>query len=299
MPDNATPNFSTRLKRMASRAGLPVAPEPRSAPEPPATPDAPTTNFGAVDAADEQPTGLFGPIGEETERILVGELGGAAQPADPTPPPEAAAPSPAPTSESTPADQSTHAGRPAPDPGATPVASPVTPRQRAAAAFAPLAGALTKAKQIKLPAMRRAAAGGVSPSGPAAQSPAAAAQDPAGQPKPSFAERASLRRRLKVLRARRDVGLLELGAIVLDQQRFGDASGGVLTRKRTDELIELDGEIATIEHALDEEQSAETLTAQLGVTPCAGCGALLGPRDRFCSECGTARGADAAARSGA
>lgn len=106
--------------------------------------------------------------------------------------------------------------------------------------------------------------------------------------KPSFAERASLRRRAKSLRARRDAGLLELGAIVLDQRRFGDASGGTLTRKRTDELTDLDNELAEIEIALREDRPMTAVEA-VGVARCANCSSLLGPRDRFCAECGTPR----------
>lgn len=115
--------------------------------------------------------------------------------------------------------------------------------------------------------------------------PAAPYEPPA---KPSFAERASLRRRAKTLRARRDAGLLELGAIVLDQRRFGDPTGGSLTRRRTDELADLDSELAAIEQVLDDDGPAETV-AQLGVVRCLSCTALVGPRDRFCVQCGAPR----------
>jgi hypothetical protein len=111
--------------------------------------------------------------------------------------------------------------------------------------------------------------------------------------KPSFAERASLRRRAKTLRARRDAGLVELGAIVLDQSRFGDPTAGQLVRRRTTELADLDGEIAAIEYALEEERSSQAV-AQLGVVHCATCDSLLGSADRFCAHCGAARPAPAA-----
>ncbi|MFT4034580.1 MAG: hypothetical protein QM679_03280 [Patulibacter sp.] len=133
------------------------------------------------------------------------------------------------------------------------------------------------------------------PSEPAAPTPpqpafAAAAIEPTA--KPSFAERAALRRRAKALRARRDAGLLELGAIVLDQRRFGDPTGGSLARRRTDELADIDSELAAIEEVLDDDGPAETV-AQLGVTHCLSCRALLGPRDRFCVQCGGPRPSDA------
>lgn len=119
---------------------------------------------------------------------------------------------------------------------------------------------------------------------------------PADEPlaKPSFSERAALRRRVKSLRARRDAGLLELGAITIDQRRFGDPTAGSLLRKRTDELVDLDNEIAAIEHALDKDASA-TAVAALATVRCLGCGSLVGPADRYCAHCGTPRPTDAAA----
>ncbi len=106
--------------------------------------------------------------------------------------------------------------------------------------------------------------------------------------KPSFSERAALRRRVKTLRARRDTGLLELGAIVLDQRRFGDPTAGALLRRRTDELGDLDNEIAAIERALDQHASAAAVAA-LGAVRCVGCSSLVGPTDRYCAHCGTPR----------
>lgn len=111
--------------------------------------------------------------------------------------------------------------------------------------------------------------------------------------KPSFSERAALRRRVKTLRARRDAGLLELGAITIDQRRFGDPTAGTLLRRRTDELVDLDNEIAAIEYALEEHASA-TAIAALGTVRCLGCGTLVGPVDRYCAHCGTPRPTDAA-----
>lgn len=111
--------------------------------------------------------------------------------------------------------------------------------------------------------------------------------------KPSFSERAALRRRVKTLRARRDAGLLELGAITIDQRRFGDPTAGTLLRRRTDELVDLDNEIAAIEFALEEHASA-TAIAALGTVRCLGCGTLVGPVDRYCAHCGTPRPTDAA-----
>ncbi len=112
--------------------------------------------------------------------------------------------------------------------------------------------------------------------------------EPQTSAKPSFSERAALRRRAKTLRARRDTGLLELGAIVLDQRRFGDPTAGALLRRRTDELGDLDNEIAAIEHALDDHASAAAVAA-LGAIRCVSCSALVGPSDRFCAHCGTPR----------
>jgi hypothetical protein len=94
--------------------------------------------------------------------------------------------------------------------------------------------------------------------------------------------------------ARRDAGLLELGAIVLDQRRFGDPTGGSLQRRRTDELADIDSELAAIEQVLDDDGPADTV-AQLRVVRCLTCTALLGPRDRFCVQCGAPRPDDAGA----
>ncbi len=75
---------------------------------------------------------------------------------------------------------------------------------------------------------------------------------------------------------------------MLDQRRFGDPTGGSLTRRRTDELADIDGELAAIEQVLDDDGPAETV-AQLGVVRCLSCTALVGPRDRFCVQCGAPR----------
>lgn len=253
------------------------------------------------------PAASSAPADEDPSAVEPFGVTGPAQAADT--PPTPAAPAFEPDPEPEPAHEPSAAGRavevapsadvtseqPALDPdaaagkrgrfGALRRRGPKTPK----AAPAPAEHEAAEAAQTPEPVAAPTAA--LAPPEPQADAPRAA--EPAAAPyeppaKPSFAERAALRRRAKTLRARRDAGLLELGAIVLDQRRFGDPTGGSLTRRRTDELADIDGELAAIEQVLDDDGPAETV-AQLGVARCLSCTALVGPRDRFCVQCGAPR----------
>ncbi|MBO9531944.1 MAG: hypothetical protein J7513_03105 [Solirubrobacteraceae bacterium] len=223
-------------------------------------------------------------------------------------------PESSPEPEATDLDAATHDEAPTTNAAALAVEIPSEPAAKpdptAGAALAPppdgakakraggLLGRLRPARDTPTGAPQPEAA---APSAPAAtrptheSDPRPAILPPSPEPpeKPTFGERAALRRRAKSLRARRDAGLLELGAIVLDQRRFGDPTGGSLMRRRTDELADIDSELAAIEQVLDDDGPAETV-AQLGVVRCLTCTALLGPRDRFCVQCGAPRPEDAA-----
>lgn len=305
MPDETPPSLSSRLKALASRPvgrgkeqatpapadpAVPSQSEPSAAPAAVTADEQPTGDLPdlAAPAAEQQPaserrtvdeqqaepdaetTASFGAIGEETEQILATDLAGVKEQGDPS--------VSGGTGSGTPEPSGAHAG----DDDAS-----VEPARKGARLRGLLRRPGRTEPDVPAPAAPAATA---APAGPAAAAHMPApAEDEVAAGKPSFTERAALRRRMKALRARRDVGLLELGAIVLDQRRFGDASSGTLTRQRTDELTDIDGEIAAIELALDEDQSTVSLSEALGVVRCAGCSALLGPRDRFCANCGAAR----------
>lgn len=265
MSDDRTPSFSSRLKALAttpvgrrkSAPQDPVADAPEQLADAPtgpaAAPEQVTTETAAV-PADAETTASFGPIGEETEQILATDL--AAHTATFA----------AVTAEADNDDE---------------------PKPKRSLAVPKLA--LPHLGKRKASSAAPASDSGEPAGAPAAPQIGAPPEDEVAASKPSFTERAALRRRMKALRARRDVGLLELGAIVLDQRRFGDASGGTLTRQRTDELTDIDGEIAAIELALDEDHTVVPLTDSLGVVHCVKCSALLGPADNFCANCGTPR----------
>lgn len=250
--------FAHRLKALAQRAGLPVERGP-----------APDTAARAEPPAGESP-----------------ELSSPA-PADAgsTPPalPAAAASGEQPTGETLilPGTQA---------PGTEPAAAATDGDEAPAKSSLGTRFAALRNLGPKPVAMARpgAPAGAPAPVGAVAPAVPGAAEEPGAPHKPSFAERAALRRRARTLRARRDAGLVELGAIVLDQRRFGDASGGSLVRRRTDELSDLEAELTELEITLDEDRPAEVV-ATLGLLRCTVCQALLGPRDAFCAHCGTAR----------
>ncbi len=298
MASDRTP-LTQRLKSLTSRQ-RDTPPAATTIPADPG-PEQPTSEFAAIqDSSADQPT---------AEHLAVAP----AEPVAASPAPEAeAATTEWPVRTPTPEFPAPHAAEPVPvveQPAATPAApdepalgdaflagapAEPTPAEPAAPESPTLSGrarsglgglgARLKRDRAAAPAPAEAP----TPETTQAEPVAAAAPAPAEPARPSFGERASLRRRAKTLRARRDAGLLELGAIVLDQRRFGDPTEGSLVRRRTDELADLDSELAAIEQVLDDDGPAETV-AQLGVVRCLDCAALVGPRDQYCVACGAPR----------
>jgi hypothetical protein len=116
----------------------------------------------------------------------------------------------------------------------------------------------------------------------------AAAAVPAGvdpaDPRPSFANRGRLRRRLRYLRRVRELGLRDVGGLVFDQHRFGP-SDPELVQGKLAALSAVDAELRGLERALDERR-AMTELREPGLAACPRCGALHGSDARFCPSCG-------------
>jgi rubrerythrin len=100
----------------------------------------------------------------------------------------------------------------------------------------------------------------------------------------SFLERATLRRRLRYLRRRRELALRELGELVLESHRGGERSPELAAKLTSAEQIESESE--RLERALDERTELLVLR-EPGITVCGSCAALHGSEDRFCPHCGT------------
>lgn len=106
---------------------------------------------------------------------------------------------------------------------------------------------------------------------------------------PSFRDRGKLRRRLRYLRRVRELGFRDLGGLVFDLDRFGRDRPD-LVRIKLDGLKAIDGDLRTLELALDDVRAVEELQ-EPGISACASCGALHGSEARFCPACGTPVGA--------
>jgi ribosomal protein L40E len=119
--------------------------------------------------------------------------------------------------------------------------------------------------------------------------PAAGTEVPAGQEpvpdRPSFRQRGRLRRRLRYLRRVRELGFRDLGGLIFDQHRFSRVNTTLVDGK-LQALVAVDGELRTLEHALDDRRPLTELR-EPGVSVCSRCGALHGSEARFCPSCGT------------
>ncbi|WP_324909028.1 zinc ribbon domain-containing protein [Baekduia sp.] len=115
--------------------------------------------------------------------------------------------------------------------------------------------------------------------------PAGVAPEDVAPSRPSFRDRARLRRRLRYLRRVRELGFRDLGGLAFDLHRF---------RRRNDELVlgklaaldAVDRELRAIERVLDERRDIIELR-EPGVAACPRCGALHGSDAHFCPQCGT------------
>jgi ribosomal protein L40E len=119
--------------------------------------------------------------------------------------------------------------------------------------------------------------------------PAPGSEVPAGQEpvpdRPSFRQRGRLRRRLRYLRRVRELGFRDLGGLIFDQHRFSRVNTTLVDGK-LQALVAVDGELRTLEHALDDRRPLTELR-EPGVSVCSRCGALHGSEARFCPSCGT------------
>ena len=127
---------------------------------------------------------------------------------------------------------------------------------------------------------RQAASGGDGP--PAGRAPVG----PDDAPRPTTAERGSIRRRLRRARVIREERLRELGALVMEMHRQGRHDAGLVQRKAA-EAAAADAEAQLLAHALDSGQTVAATTSAGIAGTCAACGGLLWRDDRFCARCGT------------
>jgi hypothetical protein len=123
--------------------------------------------------------------------------------------------------------------------------------------------------------------GGAAASGAAGSGPGATV---AGEPAPSFRNRARLRRRLRYLRQTRELGFRDLGGFLFDSKRFGRDRDDIVQAK-LEGLNAIDLELRALELALDDAQEV-TLLREPGISVCPRCGALHGSEDNYCPACG-------------
>jgi hypothetical protein len=158
------------------------------------------------------------------------------------------------------------------------------------------AGAASPGGAQQTPAGAEASPGGAqqTPAG-AEASPGGAEQTPAGAEPPSsepgFRQRGRMRRRLRYLRAARELSYRDLGGLMFDLHRFGGRRDELLAAKLA-RLGQLDGELRALEHALHDRQPV-TVLRQAGVVACARCAAIHSSEDRFCPICGLPLARDA------
>jgi hypothetical protein len=102
---------------------------------------------------------------------------------------------------------------------------------------------------------------------------------------PSLAKRGPLRRRLRILRRRRETMLLDLGALVLEMHRHGRFLPDSLQR-RAAEAVGTDAELRALSRALDAGDGSPDLVAAGVAGNCDRCGALHTVGATYCSQCG-------------
>jgi hypothetical protein len=115
-----------------------------------------------------------------------------------------------------------------------------------------------------------------------------AGSDPEAPPPsgPSSRERGAMRRRARALRRRREVLLLELGALAYELRRQERTDSGLMDAKVA-ELRGVDDEERGLAAALgDRRPLVEVVRAGIAGT-CESCGAIAGTGDAYCARCGT------------
>ncbi|HEY3019831.1 MAG TPA: zinc ribbon domain-containing protein [Solirubrobacteraceae bacterium] len=101
---------------------------------------------------------------------------------------------------------------------------------------------------------------------------------------PAWRVRGRARRRLRHLRAARELALRDLGGLVFDLHRFGRVRPDLVAAK-LDALAALDRERRALQDALDDPVGLDILRRP-GVASCPRCGTLVASDARFCSGCG-------------
>jgi len=94
-----------------------------------------------------------------------------------------------------------------------------------------------------------------------------------------------MRRRLRILRRRREAMLLDLGALVLEMHRHGRFLPDSLQR-RAAEAVGTDAELRALSRSLDTGDGNPDLVAAGVAGNCSRCGALHTIGSSFCSQCG-------------
>src|SRR5436305_10165799 len=103
-------------------------------------------------------------------------------------------------------------------------------------------------------------------------------------PAPTWRVRGRLRRRLRYLRAAREVALRDLGGLVFDLHRF-ERERPDLVDAKLESLAALDHERRELEAALTDARETDILRVP-GLASCASCGSVVASDARFCSGCG-------------
>jgi hypothetical protein len=103
---------------------------------------------------------------------------------------------------------------------------------------------------------------------------------------PGFGARGRMRRRARFLRKARELAYRDLGGLVFNLHRFGQRNDALVIAKLST-LSHIDGELRTLETALQERQ-AVTVLREAGIAACPRCAAIHGSDDRFCPNCGLA-----------
>jgi ribosomal protein L40E len=114
--------------------------------------------------------------------------------------------------------------------------------------------------------------------------PAGVAPEDVADRRPSFRDRARLRRRMRYLRRVRELGFRDLGGLVFDQHKFARVNDELVRGKLT-ALAAVDAELRALEHALDDRRALTELR-EPGISVCPRCGALHGSDARYCPSCG-------------
>lgn len=103
--------------------------------------------------------------------------------------------------------------------------------------------------------------------------------------KPNLIKRGPMRRRLRILRRRREAMLLDLGALVLEMHRHGRFLPDSLQR-RAAEAVGTDAELRSLSRSLEAGDGNPDLVAAGVAGNCSRCGALHTIGSSFCSQCG-------------